>query len=160
MTTTPLPPAAQRVAAAAASAGIAVEVHEMPSSTRTAAEAAQACGCTAAQIVKSLVFRGAQSQRPYLFLVSGANRVDEYAVAARIGEALTRPDADYVRSVTGFAIGGVPPFGHATDLVAYIDRDLLAFDEVWAAAGTPHCVMRLKPAELKRAASATDLDVR
>jgi prolyl-tRNA editing enzyme YbaK/EbsC (Cys-tRNA(Pro) deacylase) len=158
--TSPLPDAAQRVAAAAAAAGIAVDIREMPTSTRTAAEAAQACACTVAQIVKSLVFRGVVTGKPYLLLVSGANRVNEKAVAAIIGEVLTRPDADYVRAVTGYSIGGIPPFGHTTALVTYVDRDLLAFDEVWAAAGTPHCVMRLSPVALKRAASAIELDVR
>jgi prolyl-tRNA editing enzyme YbaK/EbsC (Cys-tRNA(Pro) deacylase) len=155
-----LPPAAQRVLAVATAAGIAVDVREMPASTRTAAEAAGACGCAVAQIVKSLVFRGEASGRPYLLLVAGSNRVDEKSVAATIGEALTRPDADYVREVTGYAIGGIPPFGHATALAAYIDRDLLAFDEVWAAAGTPHCVMRLTPGDLKRGAGAIELTVR
>ncbi len=158
--TAPLPSSAQRVAEAAAAAGIAVHVREMPASTRTAEDAARACSCTVAQIVKSLVFRGVESGKPYLLLVSGANRVDEKAAAAIIGEALMRPDADYVRTVTGFSIGGIPPFGHSTALATYVDRDLLEFDEVWAAAGTPHCVMRLGPADLKRAASATVLDIR
>ena len=156
----PLPQAAQRVAAAAAAARVAVDIRQMPASTRTAEEAAQACGCTVAQIVKSLVFRGAETQKPYLLLISGANRVNEKAVAATIGEALTRPDANYVRDLTGYAIGGIPPFGHATALATYIDRDLLGFDEVWAAAGTPNCVMRLSPEALKGAASATELVVR
>jgi prolyl-tRNA editing enzyme YbaK/EbsC (Cys-tRNA(Pro) deacylase) len=106
------------------------------------------------------VFRGVETGKPYLLLVSGANRVNEKAVADIIGEALTRPDADYVRPVRGFSIGGVPPFGHAAALITYLDRDLLAYDEVWAAAGTPHCEMRLNPAALKRAASATELDIR
>jgi prolyl-tRNA editing enzyme YbaK/EbsC (Cys-tRNA(Pro) deacylase) len=160
MTNAPLPQAAQRLAAAAAAKGISVEIREMPASTRTAEEAAQACGCVVAQIVKSLVFRGAETNKPYLLLFSGANRVNEKAVAATIGEALTRPDATYVRELTGYAIGGIPPFGHATSLATYIDRDLLAFDEVWAAAGTPNCVMRLTPEALKDAASATELVVR
>jgi prolyl-tRNA editing enzyme YbaK/EbsC (Cys-tRNA(Pro) deacylase) len=155
-----LPPAAQRVLAAAAAAGVAVDIREMPSSTRTAEDAARACGCAVGQIVKSLVFRGAVSGTPHLLLVSGSNRVDEKAAAATLGEALTRPDADYVRRVTGFAIGGIPPFGHATSLAAWIDRDLLAFAEVWAAAGTPHCVMRLTPADLMAAAGAAVIDVR
>ena len=125
-----LPAAAQRVAAAAAAAGVAVDVQEMPASTRTAEEAARACGCTVAQIVKSLVFRGVETGKPYLLLVSGANRVDEKAAAASVGEPLMRPDANYVREATGFAIGGIPPFGHATALRTYVDRDLLAFDEI------------------------------
>jgi prolyl-tRNA editing enzyme YbaK/EbsC (Cys-tRNA(Pro) deacylase) len=156
---TSLPPAALRVAASAAAAGLAVEIHEMPDSTRTAEDAARACGCDVAQIVKSLVFRGAQSGRPYLLLVSGANRVDEKKVAATIGEALTRPDAAYVREISGFAIGGIPPFGHASTVAAYLDRDLLAFDQVWAAAGTPRCVMRLEPAALQRAAAAMEIEI-
>ena len=155
----PLPAAAQRVAAAAAAAGLVVEVKEMPASTRTAVEAAQACACTVAQIVKSLVFRGTATEKPYLLLVSGANRVDEAAVAEVVGERLVRSDASYVRAVTGFSIGGIPPFGHATALTTYIDRDLLRFDFVWAAAGTPHCVMRLTPAALKSASAATELNV-
>ncbi len=109
-----LKPAAQKVQAAIDAKGLGGKVRHMPQSTRTAEEAAKACGCSVAQIVKSLVFRGAQSGKPYLLLVSGANRVDEKAVAAHLGEALKRPDADYVRGVTGFAIGGIPPLGHDT----------------------------------------------
>ena len=107
-----LKPAAQRVQAAIDAKGLGGKVRHMPQSTRTAEEAAAACGCSVGQIVKSLVFRGAQSGKPYLLLVSGANRVDEKAVARHLGEALKRPDADYVRGVTGFAIGGIPPLGH------------------------------------------------
>ena len=158
--TSPLPPAALRVAAAATAAGLATEVHEMPASTRTAVDAAKACGCVVAQIVKSLVFRGATTGTPYLLLVSGANRVNEQAVAATLGEALMRPDANYVRDITGFAIGGIPPLGHATALATYIDTDLLAFDVVWAAAGTPNCVMRLEPQALRHATAAIVLAVK
>ena len=158
--TSPLPPAALRVAAAATVAGLTTEVREMPASTRTAVDAAKACGCGVAQIVKSLVFRGAATGTPYLLLVSGANRVDEQAVAATLGEALMRPDAAYVRDVTGFAIGGIPPLGHATALATYIDTDLLAFDVVWAAAGTPNCVMRLDPQALRQATAAIVLAVK
>jgi len=158
--TSPLPPAALRVAAAATAAGLATQVREMPASTRTAADAAKACGCDVAQIVKSLVFRGAATGTPYLLLVSGANRVDEQAVAATLGEALVRPDAAYVRDVTGFAIGGIPPLGHATALSTYIDTDLLVFDVVWAAAGTPNCVMRLDPQALKHATAAIEVAVK
>jgi prolyl-tRNA editing enzyme YbaK/EbsC (Cys-tRNA(Pro) deacylase) len=148
------------VLAAAAAAGLAVEVRAMPESTRTAQEAATACGCALGQIVKSLVFRGEHSGNPYLLLVSGSNRVDEKAAAAVLGEALTRPDADYVRTVTGFAIGGIPPLGFAAGLETVIDRDLLVFDSVWAAAGTPHCVMRLDPRALREATGASEMTFR
>jgi prolyl-tRNA editing enzyme YbaK/EbsC (Cys-tRNA(Pro) deacylase) len=150
-----LPPAAQRVAAAAATLGLAVAIRQMPESTRTAAEAAAACGCAVGQIVKSLVFRGTASGRPCLLLVSGANRVDEAAVAARIGEGLARPDAAFVREVTGYAIGGIPPFGHATALATWMDADLLAYPVVWAAAGTPRAVFSCEPARLRDAIGAT-----
>ncbi|CAN5464775.1 hypothetical protein BH10PSE7_BH10PSE7_43300 [soil metagenome] len=132
----------------------------MPASTRTADDAAKACGCSVGQIVKSLVFRGRDTGKPYLLLISGANRVDEKAAAAILGEGLVRPDADYVRAVTGFAIGGIPPLGFATPLDTVIDRDLLAFGHVWAAAGTPHCVMRLDPRALKEAANAAEMAFR
>ena len=126
----------------------------MPDSTRTAEEAAAACGVTVGQIVKSLVFLGAQSGKPYLLLVSGANRVDEQGVAAHLGEPLVRPKAETVRALTGFAIGGVPPLGHATKLATYIDPDLLQYDVVWAAAGTPRAVFAANPRDLQRAVGA------
>jgi prolyl-tRNA editing enzyme YbaK/EbsC (Cys-tRNA(Pro) deacylase) len=155
----PLPSSAQRVAETAKQLGLVPEIVTMADSTRTAAEAAAACGCVVGQIVKSLVFRGADSGTPYLFLVSGKNRVDESKAARAIGEGLTRPDAAYVRGATGFAIGGIPPFGHAQPLKTYMDADLLAYAEVWTAAGTPHCVMRLTPQELQAGTQATVLAV-
>ena len=139
---------------AADALGLAIEIREMPQSTRTADEAAAACGCTVGQIVKSLVFAGATSGEPVLLLVSGANRVDQNAVAAVVGEALARPDAAQVRAWTGFAIGGIPPFGHATPLRTFLDRDLLAFPRVWAAAGTPNAVFDVDPQALARATAA------
>lgn len=154
-----LPKSARKVCDAAAAMGLEVSVMRMDDSTRTAEDAATACGCAVGQIVKSLVFRGGESGRPYLLLVSGDNRVDEAKVAAELGEPLKRPDAAYVREVTGFAIGGVPPFGHATALATYIDGDLLSYDEVWAAAGTPNCVMALDPARLQRVVNAATLAV-
>jgi len=149
-----LAPAAARVAAVARDRGLAIDVVEMPASTRTAEEAAAACGCAVAEIVKSLVFRGRTTDTPYLLLVSGANRVDEKAVATSIGEALKRASADDVRALTGFAIGGIPPFGHAAPLAVYIDRDLLAHTRVWAAAGTPHAVFAVAPQALAAAVGA------
>lgn len=123
-------------------------VTEMPDSTRTAAEAAAAIGCTVAQIAKSLVFRGAETSAPILVIASGPNRVDPQRLAALIGEPVEKPDADYVRARTGFVIGGVPPLGHSEPIRTFIDRDLLAFEDIWAAAGTPRAVFRLTPGEL------------
>lgn len=151
--------ASQRFRDAATRQGLAVEIVTMAESTRTAADAAAACGCDVAQIVKSLVFRGATSAAPYLLLVSGANRVDEAGVAAAVGEALVRPDADDVRSVTGYAIGGIPPLGHAQPLKTFMDADLLAHDQVWAAAGTPNSVFPVAPQWLATAAGATVISV-
>jgi prolyl-tRNA editing enzyme YbaK/EbsC (Cys-tRNA(Pro) deacylase) len=155
-----LKPAAQRVQDAARALGLEVEVREMAQSTRTAEEAAAACGCAVGQIVKSLVFRGKESGKPYLLLVSGANRVNEKAVAALLSEKLTRPDAQFVRDVTGFAIGGIPPLGHAEPLTTYMDQDLLTFDVVWAAAGTPESVFPVAPADLQEKARATVISVK
>ena len=154
-----LKPAARRVQEALRARGLDSEVRHMRQTTRTAEEAAAACGCAVGQIVKSLVFRGSQSGKPYLLLVSGANRVDEKAVAERIGEALRRPDAQYVRDVTGFAIGGIPPLGHDSPLDTYIEEALLAWDVVWAAAGTPDAVFPIAPARLAEAVGANIIAV-
>lgn len=152
-------PANERFAKAAAVAGIVVNIVVHDQSSRTAVEAAAACECDVAQIVKSLVFRGASSGEPLLLLVSGANRVNEAGVAELIGEMLERPDADFVRDVTGFAIGGVPPLGSAQPIKTYIDADLIALDLVWAAAGTPNSVFACDPQELARVASAETLSM-
>lgn len=144
----PLKPSAQRVQDALYQRGYTHQVVELADSTRTAAEAAAAAGCTVAQIAKSLVFRGHTSGQAILIIVSGANRVHESHTAAAIGERLDKADADFVRAATGFSIGGVPPLGHAGPLATYIDQDLLQYDEIWAAAGHPHAVFRLTPAEL------------
>jgi prolyl-tRNA editing enzyme YbaK/EbsC (Cys-tRNA(Pro) deacylase) len=143
-----------RVQAAARAMELDVTVIEMPSSCRTAEEAAASCGCAVAQIVKSLVFRGAESGKPYLMLVSGANRLNEQGVAAVLGENLARADAAYVREATGYAIGGIPPLGHATPMEVFIDEDLLGYDIVWAAAGTPRAVFAVDPKRLANAAGA------
>ena len=127
-----------------------MQVMELPASTRTAVEAAQAVGCSVGQIVKSLIFKGRESGRPLLLLVSGSNRVDMEKAAAAIGEALDKADADFVRQHTGFAIGGVPPVGHTEALDTFIDVDLLQYSEVWAAAGTPNAVFCISPADLER----------
>lgn len=124
------------------------EVLEFTESTRTAEEAAAAIGCTVAQIGKSLIFRTTETGRPVLVVASGINRVDEKKVAQTIGEKITRADADFVRAKTGYAIGGVPPVGHLSPPIVLLDEDLLNFDSIWAAAGTPNAVFRLTPAQL------------
>jgi len=138
-------PSAQKVQDALAAAGFSNRVVELPDSTRSAAEAAAALGCTVGQIAKSLVFRGKTSGGALLVIASGAHRVDEAAVAAELGEPIGKADADFVRDQTGFAIGGVPPVGHARPLV---DEALLAHAEIWAAAGHPYAVFKLTPPEL------------
>lgn len=155
-----LPASALRVVEAARALALDVEVREMAASTRTAEEAAAACDCTVGQIVKSLVFRGRTSGQPWLLLVSGANRVDEKGIAAGLGEALKRTDAEEVRTLTGFAIGGIPPFGHTTALATVMDEDLLAHATVWAAAGTPHAVFPIAPTDLAKATNARILRVK
>ena len=124
------------------------QVLEFDATTRTAADAAAAIGCTVAQIAKSLIFRGAGSNRPVLVIASGVNRVDETMVAEAIGERIARADANFVREATGFAIGGVPPVGHKNPPIVLIDETLMPFAEIWAAAGTPNAVFRLTPPDL------------
>lgn len=141
---------ARKVQAALQALGLDLQVIELPGSTRTAVEAAQAVGCEVGQIVKSLVFKAKRSGRPVLVVASGVNRVDERKVEALIGEPLGKADAEFVRARTGFAIGGVPPLGHSEPLPTFIDEDLLQYDQIWAAAGTPHAVFRLTPADLQR----------
>lgn len=149
MNAAPLSPSAQKVQDALTTLGFgAMQVVELPGSTRTAVDAANAIGCTVAQIAKSLVFRAAHSGAGVLVIASGPNRVDTEKVAALLGEPLEKADADFVRAVTGFVIGGVPPVGHAQPLRTFIDRDLLQHDVIWAAAGTPRAVFRLLPADL------------
>ena len=148
MTAGPLKASARRVQTALAERGFAFDVREFPESTRTSAEAAAAIGCAVGQIAKSLVFRARQSGRPVLVVASGANRIDETKVGRLIGEKIERAGADFVRDKTGFSIGGVPPLGHAEPPVTLIDEDLLDFDEIWAAAGTPNAVFRLAPGDL------------
>jgi prolyl-tRNA editing enzyme YbaK/EbsC (Cys-tRNA(Pro) deacylase) len=151
-------PSVQRVADALSGAGLAVEIRELSASTRTAEEAAAALGTTVPKIVKSLVFLA--DEVPILALVSGSNRLDTDRLGAALGQQITRADAATVRSATGFAIGGVPPLGHATPLDVVVDRDLLQFDVVWAAAGTPHAVFPIEPAALVSATGGRVLDLK
>ena len=138
--------ATDRVADALRAAGVEPDLREFPQGTRTAQDAAAAIGCDVAQICKSLVFR--VGEEPLLVITSGANRVDERLVGEIAGGLLEKADADLVRERTGYAIGGVPPVGHATPIPVLIDEDLLAFDVVWAAAGTPMSVFPLTPEQL------------
>lgn len=155
-----LKPSAQRVQDALAAQGFPNEVIEFADSTRSAAEAAAAVGCAVGQIAKSLVFQGADSGRAILVIASGANRVHEKRLGQSLGEKLAKPDADFVREQTGFAIGGVPPLGHAHPLPTLIDEDLLQFAEIWAAAGHLNAVFRLTPDELVRMTSGTVTSVK
>lgn len=145
-----LSPTAQKVQAALREAGFGCKVIEFAESTRTAQEAADRVGCALGQIVKSLIFRGVQSGKPILVLTSGANRVDEARISRYAGEPIGRADADFVRAVTGFAIGGVPPIGHTQPMETYLDEDFLQYPSLWAAAGTPNAVFELTPAELQK----------
>jgi prolyl-tRNA editing enzyme YbaK/EbsC (Cys-tRNA(Pro) deacylase) len=155
-----LPRSARRVQAALHALGLDVAVRELPASARTAAEAAAAVGVEQGAIVKSLVFRGARSGDAVLVLVAGDNRADEARLESALGEPVERADADFVRSATGYAIGGVPPVGHPEPLRTLVDEDLLRFEAVWAAAGTPHAVFPVAPAALARAAAGSVLRIR
>jgi prolyl-tRNA editing enzyme YbaK/EbsC (Cys-tRNA(Pro) deacylase) len=143
-----LKPRAQKVQNILESAGLECRVVELPASTRSAAEAARAIGCSVAQIAKSIVFRALETDRAVLVVASGRNRVNEQAVADSLGEPIEKASPEFVREATGYAIGGVPPCGHAGSLTIFIDRDLLELGELWAAAGTPNAVFRLAPEHL------------
>ena len=153
-------PSARRVADAALDRGLTIEVVEFDETTRTAPDAANAIGCQVAQIVKSLIFIA--NGEPVVALVSGANRLDERKLAALRGisrKKVKRPDADTAKTITGFSIGGVPPFGHASALPVYVDQDLTRFDVVWAAAGTPFAVFAITPDDLVQASHGTVVDL-
>lgn len=154
----PLSASAQRVQDALAAAGVDTRIVEYDVPARTSAEAAVVLRCEVGQIAKSLVFRAA-SGTPVLVIASGANRVDVAKIAALAGEPIGKADASFVRAVTGYAIGGIPPLGHAQALRTFVDRDLLRFAVVWAAGGTPHALFPLSPLELPRIAGATVADV-
>lgn len=135
--------------------GEGFEVLEFETSTRTAAEAAAAIGCTVGQIAKSLIFRALDSGRPVLAIASGSVRVDEARLSELLGEDIGRADAAFVREQTGYAIGGVPPVGHRGESAIFIDETLLSFDTIWAAGGTPNAVFRLTPDDLLRLTGGT-----
>jgi prolyl-tRNA editing enzyme YbaK/EbsC (Cys-tRNA(Pro) deacylase) len=145
-----LSPTARRVQEVLDGLGLNQRVKEMQQTTRSAQDAARAVGCEVGQIAKSLVFKGATSQQAILVITSGANRVNEVALAGLMSEPILKADADFVRAQAGYAIGGVPPVGHAHPLTVFIDEDLLHYRLIWAAAGTPQAVFHLTPQELLR----------
>lgn len=149
----------ERVKQAAASAGLDVEIRRMGASTRTAEEAAQQCGCTVDQIVKSLIFEGQNDGTLFLFLLSGASRLHLAKAAKAAGQELKRADPRDVRDRTGFAIGGVAPIGYENALPVYADTKLTAFDIVWAAAGAHDAVFSSEPNALIKAAGAEIADL-
>jgi len=159
-------PSTQKVVDAAQTLGLNIEVVEFDQTTRTAEAAAAAIGCGVGQIVKSLCFMA--NGEPVMALVSGNNRLDEKKLAALHNVApqdgdrkkVKRANADQVREATGFAIGGVPPFGHTNPMTIYIDEDLFQFDIVWAAAGTPHTVFPIPPPQLRDSTNGTVADLK
>lgn len=145
-----LSPTAQRIQNLLNVLGYPYTVIEHAESTRTAQEAADQAGCELGQIVKSLIFRGTTSGRPILVLASGPNRVNEKLIGEYAGEPIGKADADFVRTVTGFAIGGVPPIGHNQKVETYLDEDFLKYTTIWAAAGTPKAIFELKTEDLQK----------
>lgn len=137
------------------------QVRDLPQSTRTAQEAATALGCDVSQIAKSLIFKTKLTHRPVFILASGSNRVNEKLIESYVGEEITKADADFVRDVTGFAIGGIPPVGHLQKIdLSFIDEDLLKFESVWAAAGTPNSVFNIRGKDLCTLTEGTVVSVK
>ena len=150
---------AQKVQESLRNLGINCQVVELPGSTRTAADAASAVGCRVEQIAKSIIFQGKASGRPVMVIASDSNRVNEKKLRDLISEPVKKADADFVRLHTGFAIGGVPPVGHANPIKIFIDQDLMGYAEIWAAAGTPHAVFKLTPQELTLMTKGRTVDI-
>jgi prolyl-tRNA editing enzyme YbaK/EbsC (Cys-tRNA(Pro) deacylase) len=155
-----LSPSAQKIQNLLWELGYKYTVIEHAESTRTAQEAADRAGCELSQIVKSLIFRGKASNKPILVLTCGANRVDEKRISKYAGESIARADADFVRSVTGFAIGGVPPIGHNLPMETYLDEDFLPYRTIWAAAGTPNAIFELIIDDLQKMTGGTIVQVK
>jgi prolyl-tRNA editing enzyme YbaK/EbsC (Cys-tRNA(Pro) deacylase) len=149
----------ERVRQQANSLNLLIEISELPDSTRTAEEAATACQCDVAQIVKSMIFERSDNKSLVLILVSGAHNADMGRLKDYFGCKLQRADPKKIREVTGFAIGGISPIGHLTPIPTFVDKTLLGFDIVWAAAGKPNAVFRVAPMDLFQAMGATQIDV-
>lgn len=156
----PLSKSAQRVQHILNEHGYSFKVVELPNSTRTAQDAADAIGCTVSQIAKSIIFQGVKSGAPILAIASGSNRVDTDKLARLSDEAIQNADADFVRDRTGFVIGGVSPVGHTEPVRTFIDKDLLEFEEIWAAAGTPNAVFKLQPKNLPELTEGSVVDLK
>jgi Cys-tRNA(Pro) deacylase len=155
-----LSPSAQKIQDLLYSLGYNYAVIEHAESTRTAQEAADRAGCELGQIVKSLIFQGKASGKPILVLTSGANRVDEKRISEYAAESIRRADVDFVRTVTGFAIGGVPPIGHNQKMETYLDEDLQQYSFIWAAAGTPNSIFELTPSDLQKMTNGKTVEVK
>jgi len=127
-----------------------VEIHPttLPVSTRTALEAAQTVGCDVSQIAKSIIFKTVKTNKPVLVIASGKNRINEEIISKLINEPIEKANADFVKNQTGFIIGGIPPFGHKQAITTFINQDLLKFETVWAAAGSPFAVFEIKSTDL------------
>ncbi len=155
-----LSPSSQKIQDALIALGYSLTVVESELHTRTAQQAADAAGCTLGQITKSLIFKGKNSGKPILVLTSGVNRVDETRISAYAEEPIGRADPEFVRTVTGFAIGGVPPIAHNQPMETYLDEDLMQYETVWAAAGTPNSIFELSPDQLKTMTSGRVVQVK
>ncbi len=153
-------PSAMRVQEALRALGLDCRVAEHATSARTSQEAAQVLGCSVAQIAKSLVFRAKASGTPVLVVASGANRVSEEKIGALLGEAIGRAPPEFVREVTGYAIGGIPPVGHAQPIATWIDEDLLRHEIVYAAGGTPNALFAIEARELLRICGGRSADIK
>lgn len=160
MSANALSASARRVQEALAALGLDCVITEHATSARTSQEAAVVLGCEVGQIAKSLVFRGTATGEPVLVVASGAHRVSEAKVGGLAGEAIGRADPEFVRTVTGYAIGGIPPVGHARPIATWVDEALLAFDTVYAAGGTPNALFAIASAELLRVCGGRAADVR
>ena len=130
--------------------GFNYKVIELPDSTHTAVDAANALSCQVAQIAKSIIFKTKNSHQPILVIASGVNRVNEGKIVEYISEPIEKANADFVLEKTGFVIGGVPPLGHINPIKTFIDQDLMQYDEIWAAAGSSRAVFKLKPQDLSK----------
>jgi prolyl-tRNA editing enzyme YbaK/EbsC (Cys-tRNA(Pro) deacylase) len=151
---------AQRIQNILQQHGLTTKVIEFKELTRTAQEAAQAIGCEVGQIAKTLIFRTKDTLQPVCIIASGSNKVDEEKIEHCIGQKIEKPDADYVLKHTGFAIGGIPPLGYVLDIKPLIDRDLMNYNNIWAAAGTPHAVFELSPQDLVTITQGRVVDIR
>ncbi|MES2252419.1 MAG: YbaK/EbsC family protein [Pseudomonadota bacterium] len=141
--------------------GVECNVIELSDSTRTASDAAAELGCEVGQIVKSLIYKTQSMGQPVLVLVSGLNRVNERSVEHQLGEEVSKANADFARDFTGFSIGGIPPVGHKKSIkLIFIDKDLLEFDNVWAAAGTPNSVFNVKGTDLVAMTGGTVISIK